>query len=78
MVGPALILQCLETAKDLKIRGQEKGVFRRGFLAEMYASVGCGVLSATCTAGPISLSIFVSLGVTLDSAETPLAKTPFA
>ena len=28
--------------------------------------------------GPVSLGIFVSLGVTLDSAETPFAKTPFS
>ena len=28
-----------------------KGVFRRGF-CKMYASLGCGALSAKCTAGP--------------------------
>ena len=62
-----------------KIRNQEKGFFRRGVFAEMYASVGSGALSARCTAGAqYPWVFFVSLGVTLDSAETPFAKTPFS
>ena len=44
----------------------------------MYASLGCGALSAKCTAEPNIHDYFVSLGVTLDSAETPFAKTPFS
>ena len=39
----------------------------------MYASLGCGALNARCTS-----VFFVSLGVTLDSAETTFAKTPFS
>ena len=43
----------------------------------MYAPLGRGVLSATCTAGPNAPWVFsVSLGATLDSAETPFAKNP--
>ena len=44
----------------------------------MSASLGCGALSAKSTAGlkPPWL-FFVSLGVTLDSAETPLLKPLF-
>ena len=36
------------------LRSQEKGVFRRVFFANMYASLVCGALSAKCTAGPHS------------------------
>ena len=43
----------------------------------MYASLGCGALSARCTAGPDILDYILFLGVTLASAETPLAKPPF-
>ena len=35
-----------------KFRNQEKGVFRRVLFANMCASLGCGALSAKCTAGP--------------------------
>ena len=43
----------------------------------MYASLGCGALSAKCIAGPNILDYFsASLGVTLDPAETPFAKPP--
>ena len=44
----------------------------------MYASLGCSTLSVKCTAGPNAPVFFVCLDVTLDSAETPLAKTPFS
>ena len=45
----------------------------------MHPSLGCGTLSAKCTAGPNILGVlFVSFGVTLDTAETPLAETPFS
>ena len=50
----------------------------------MYASFGNGALSAKMSswAQPNILGyfrfFFVSLGVTLDSAETPFAKTPFS
>ena len=45
----------------------------------MYASRGCGALSAKSTAGPNILDYFLfPWGVTLDSAETPFAKTPFS
>ena len=33
------------------IRNQDKGDFRRFFFANMYASLGCGALSAKRTAG---------------------------
>ena len=41
-------------------------------------SFGCGALSAKCTAGPNQYPwvFFVSIGVALDPAETPFAKTP--
>ena len=42
----------------------------------MYASLDCGALSAKCTAGPNALGFLDSLGVALDSAKTPFAKTP--
>ena len=45
----------------------------------MFVVLGCGALSAECTAGPNILgSFFVSLVVILDCAETPFAKTPFS
>ena len=45
----------------------------------MYAFLGRDAVSAKCTAGPNAPGIFfVSLGVTLDSAENPFAKTPFS
>ena len=45
----------------------------------MYASLGRATLSAKCIAGPkYPWVVFVSLGVALDSAETPFAKTPFS
>ena len=56
-----------------------KGGFWKGVSAKMHASLGCGALSAKCTAGPNTPKyFFVSLGVTLNSAETPFAKTPFS
>ena len=36
------------------IRSREMGFFRRFFSKKMYASLGCGALSAECTAGPSS------------------------
>ena len=44
----------------------------------MYGSLGCGALSAKCTAAPNPWVSFVFLGVTLECAETPFAKTPFS
>ena len=45
----------------------------------MCVSLGCGTLSAKCTASPqCPWIVFVILGVTLDSAKTPFAKTPFS
>ena len=52
----------------------------------MYASLGCGALSAKCTAGSNILGYFlfswarrwILLGAALDSPETPFAKTPFS
>ena len=43
----------------------------------MCASLGCGALSAKCTVGANILGNICSLAVTLDSTETPFAKTPF-
>ena len=49
----------------------------KGVFAKTYASLGCGAPSAKCTAGPNAPGYFLFLGrETLDSAETPLAKTP--
>ena len=59
----------------LQSRTKKRGFLEGGF-ARMYASLGCGALSAKCTAGPNILGILVLLGVTLDSAETPFATTP--
>ena len=42
----------------------------------MCASLGCGSLNAKCTQYPWLFC--VSLGMTLDSPETPFAKTPFS
>ena len=54
------------------LRSQEKGVLE-GVFAKTYASLGCGALSARCTAGPnTSGYFFVSL------AAAPFAKTPFS
>ena len=46
----------------------------------MYASLGCGALSAKGTALRAQCFgvFFVSLSVTLDSAETPFAKNRFS
>ena len=50
-------------------------LIRRGFLQKCTPLLAIGALSAKWTAGPNMLGYF-SLGVTLDSAETPFAKTP--
>ena len=39
-----------------RFRNKEKG-FDKGVFARMYASLGCGALSAKCTAGPNILGI---------------------
>ena len=47
--------------------------------AGMCTSLGCGALSAQCTAGTVSLGVALFfLGITLDSAETPSAKITFS
>ena len=57
-----------------KFRNQDKGVFRRDFFAKCAPSLGCGALSAECTAGANILGYFlISLAVELDSTETPFA-----
>ena len=50
-----------------------------GFFCKMYASLGCGALSAKGTLlAQYPWILFASLGVTLGSAENPFAKTPFS
>ena len=54
----------------------ERWSLEEGF-CKMYASLGCGALSAQCTAGASVLGYFLSVCLTLDSAETPLLKPHF-
>ena len=42
------------------VSGPQKNVFLKGFFTGVYASLGCGALSAKCTAGTISLGSFES------------------
>ena len=59
-------------------RNQEKGVFRRGFLQHFRLS---WLWRSECHMycwGPYPRVVLVSLAVTLDSTETPFAKTPFS
>ena len=57
---------------------KKRGLLEGRVFAKMYASLGREAVSAKCTAGPSALGYFVvSLGVTLDSAETPVLKPPF-
>ena len=59
-------------------RNQEKGVFRRGFLQDVRLSWPWrSECQMNCWA-QYPWIFFVALGVTLDSAETPFAKTPFS
>ena len=62
-----------EVLSGTKKRGFLEGVF---FFAKMYACLGGAALSAKCTAGPNAPGYCLFL--TLDSAETPFAKTPFS
>ena len=57
---------------------QEKGVFRRRFLEKCTPLLAVAHLGVRIVVlGPIFWLLFVSLGVTLDSAETPpLLKPP--
>ena len=62
---------------------QHGGTKKRGFLeggfCKMYASLGCGALSAKCIAGANVFGyFFVSFSAALDYTETPFAKTPFS
>ena len=59
----------------MRSSGTKKSGFSEGDFCKMYTSLGYGAVRAKCTAGP---NLFVSLAVTLDSAETPFAKTPFS
>ena len=43
----------------VELKNQEKGGFRRFFFAKMYASLGCGALSAKCTVGSNILGSFL-------------------
>ena len=60
-----------------KISGTKKWGFLEGFFLQIDASLGWGALSAKCAAGSNLLGNLVSLGMTMDSGETPFAKTPF-
>ena len=55
---------------------ENSGTKKRGFLeggfAKMYASLGCGALSANCIAGPISLGIFCFRGRDTGLCRNPL------
>ena len=76
LVSSARIRKSKELPQNQEPR---EGGFRRGLLQKKFASLGCGALSAKCTAGLNTTGyFFVSLGVTLDSAETPFAKTLFS
>ena len=60
-------------------RNQEKGVFRRGFLQKCTPLLAVALrVPPKCCWAQCPRVFFVPLGVTLDSAETPIAKTPFS
>ena len=62
-----------------KFQEPRKGGYWKGFLHKIYASLGCGALSAKCTAGPNILDYFLfPWAWQLDSADTPFAKAPFS
>ena len=62
----------------LKIRSQEKGDFRRVFFCKMYASLGCGALTAKCIAGANILGYFLfSWRWHWTLQKPPLLKPPF-
>ena len=60
------------------VRNQEKGVFRRGFLQDVRLSQLWRSECQMYCWGQYLGYFFVSLAVTLDSTETPFAKTPFS
>ena len=75
--------EAIDILKGPELRAPISGIKKRGFLeggfCKMYASLGRAAVSAKCTAGPKILGFFlVSLGVALDSAETPFVTTPFS
>ena len=47
----------LQEGVTLQSGAKKKGVLEGGF-ARMYTSLGCGALSANCTAGPNALGYF--------------------
>ena len=60
----------------LRISGIKKRGLLEGVFCKMHASLGCGALSAKYTAGGHYPRVFfVRLASTLDSTETPFAKT---
>ena len=61
-----------------QFRNQEKGVFRRGFLQGVCLSWPWRSECQTYCWAQYPWIFFVSLGVTLDSAETSFAKTPLS
>ena len=59
------------------LQRKKGGGFQKGFFAKMYASLGCGALSAKCTAGSKILGYFLGFfSVTLERKRT-LLKPPF-
>ena len=71
------VITLVSWGRRAKIRNQEKVFFCwRGIFAKMYTSLGRGALSAKCTQYP--WYFLCVLGVTLDSAETLFARSPFS
>ena len=60
------------------VRNQEKGGCRRGFLQTCTPLLAVVLWVPNLLPGPMLWVFFVSLSVTLDSSETPFAKTPFS
>ena len=65
-----------KSAWKLLLRNQEKVLFRRGFLLKCTPLLAVALCLPDVLLARISLGIFVSLGMILDSAETPFTKTP--
>ena len=60
---------------ETKLRSQEKGFLEGGF-CKMYASLGCGALSARCTAGATILGYFLSPWPWHWTLKTPFLLAP--
>ena len=64
--------------KSPELVTHKKEFFRSFFLSKMHASLGCGALSAKCTAGPNAPGCFFCfLGRGTGLCRSPLPKPPF-